>query len=335
MTAFDANGLPDVVLLQIFRLLKFSDLCKVGRVCRRWYGLSRSQALWTCVDASVPEISSLQMDRLASVLTDSVRWLYVSSFLHCGLFLSPGALRDLRAHCPYLSTLVIESALLTTLDDFAPVTVGDFPPTLKTLSLRHSFFQVDQFFSLLAIRNLSILDLSFCWCVSDQDIPFVTQLPNLRELYLEYCEDIGDTGVALVVSRGHNLKTLALDGTKITDEAIRTIAENAPALQRLYVGSTAVTDAGILHLSKGRCFALQELCLFSTTVTLQTMKVLVDVFPQLQWLNLEHTLVSIGDGDSPLISKQVPPGCTVLMDELRFHMGVGCNHSVDRLRLQD
>ncbi|KAH7984704.1 hypothetical protein HPB52_023533 [Rhipicephalus sanguineus] len=198
MTAFDADGLPDVVLLQIFRLLKFSDLCKVGRVCRRWYGLSRSQALWTCVDASAPEISSVQMDRLASVLTDSVRWLYVSSFLHCGLFLSPGALRDLRAHCPYLSTLVIKSALLTTLDDFAPVTVGDLPPTLKTLSLRHSFFQVDQFFSLLAIRNLSILDLSFCWCVSDQDIPFVTQLPNLRELYLEYCEDIRDTGVALV-----------------------------------------------------------------------------------------------------------------------------------------
>lgn len=111
------------------------------RVCRRWYSLSRSQALWTCVDASAPEISSVQMDKLASVLTDSVRWLYVSSFLHRGLFLSPSALRDLRSHCPSLSTLVVENALLTTLGDFAPVTVGDLPPTLRTLSLRRSFFQ--------------------------------------------------------------------------------------------------------------------------------------------------------------------------------------------------
>ncbi|CAN7992001.1 unnamed protein product [Ixodes hexagonus] len=331
MTAFDANGLPDVVLLQIFRVLKFSDLCKVGRVCRRWYTLSRSQALWTSVDASAPKISSTQMDKLASVLTGSVRWLHVSSFLHRGQFLSPKALCDLRSHCPGLSTLVVENARLTTLDDFSPITVADFPDTLETLSLRRSFFQADQFFSLLAVRNLSILDLSFCWCLSDKDIPFLTELPNLRELYLEYCEDIRDTGVALVVSRGHNLRTLALDGTRITNEAIRTVAENAHGLERLYIGSTAVTDVGVFHLCRSRCLSLRELCLFGTRVTAEATKALAERFPQLLWLNLEQTLIGVGDG-IPCITKVALPDCHVLAPGLPFHLGTGCTHSVDRLR---
>lgn len=123
----------------------------------------------------------------------------------------------------------------------------------------------------MAVRNLSILDLSFCWCLSDEDIPFVTQLPNLRELYLEYCEEIRDTGVALVVSRGQNLRTLALDGTQITDAAVRTVAENAPNLERLYVGSTAVTDKGVLQLCC--CTSLREVCLFGTRVTANATKV--------------------------------------------------------------
>ncbi|XP_064468138.1 F-box/LRR-repeat protein 7-like isoform X2 [Ornithodoros turicata] len=290
MTAFDANGLPDVVLLKIFKLLKFSDLCKAGRVCQRWYDLSRSQALWTSIDASDPEITASQMEQLAGLLTPSVQRLHVtSSPRHCRLFLTANALRDLRRRCPFLSTLIVDNASLAVLNDYSSITVADLPPTLRTLSLRRSFFQADRFFALLAVQNLSVLDLSFCWCVSESDIPFLTQLPNLHELYLEQCEAIRDTGIALMVSHGRNLRILAVDGTRITDEALRTIAENCTVLEKLYFGRTAVTDVGVSYLcTKGGHLPLRELCLLQTCVSPEAAKSLLATFPHLGWFNFDQ-----------------------------------------------
>lgn len=310
MTAFDANGLPDVVLLKIFKLLKFADLCKVGRVCQRWYDLSRSQALWTSIDASIPEITSTQMEQLAALLTASVQRLHVASFPHRGLFFTACAIRDLRGHCSELTTLIVENASLTVLNDFSSVTVADLPPTLQTLSLRRSFFQADRFFALLAVRNLSVLDLSFCWCISDADIPFLTQLPNLHELYLEHCEEIRDTGIALVVSHGRSLRTLSVDGTQITDEALRTIAENCRVLERLYLGCTAVTDIGVSYLcGKGARLPLRELCLQQTRVASEATKSLLATFPHLCWLNVEE---------------QMPPSRSLFLDAGRLDGFVTC-----------
>ncbi|XP_076311069.1 F-box/LRR-repeat protein 12-like [Tachypleus tridentatus] len=293
------QNLPEVVLLKIFRLLQFGDLCRAGRVCKLWYQLTRSKTLWRFVDATDIKLTTQQLAKLVSRLTTAVNHLYI-----CGLvlnevpFLTPGLIAEISRNSPDLQTLVIEGAFVAKQINWTDITIQDLPPKLTTLSLRRSFFHADQLFCCTDSPSgpqLKCLDVSHCWCISDHDMPFFTKLSNLQELYLESCDYISDDGVFMFVSRSETLTVIDIEGTNISDDTLHIISERCPKLQKLFLGKTWVTDRGIMSLSDKAFPSLEMLCLSKTMVTITGIKYLCESQKTLKWLKISESKLLLQD----------------------------------------
>lgn len=77
--------------------------------------------------------------------------------------------------------------------------------------------------------------------------PVATDSPLLRVEWVSGASLVTDKEVAALVQIGGNISELDLGETKITDEALTTLAK-FPRLTWLNLNNTAVTDAGIAHL---------------------------------------------------------------------------------------
>lgn len=98
--------------------------------------------------------------------------------------------------------------------------------------------------------------------ITDGDLRHLAGIESLQELMLAYT-DITDEGLHHICGLPR-LRVLDLWGTRISDEGLRVIAAAAATLDRLNVGRTAITDAGLEHLRY--MHTLDELNLRGTAV---------------------------------------------------------------------
>lgn len=71
--------------------------------------------------------------------------------------------------------------------------------------------------------------------ITDKDLQFIENFPNLEELFLKNSSNITDDGMAVLTKLPH-LKTLSVYGTKVTEASLPLIAD-LKNLENLYLGS--------------------------------------------------------------------------------------------------
>ena len=92
--------------------------------------------------------------------------------------------------------------------------------------------------------------------------------PELQVLTVDDCEDISDTGVIALVQRCAALKSLDLENTCVTDDAVSAAAKNCPYLEALYLGTCEGSD-------------------FRRNVTDNALRTIAKYLPKLQVLHLD------------------------------------------------
>jgi hypothetical protein len=155
-----------------------------------------------------------------------------------------------------LHTLVAEQAGL---DDVALDRIGALP---RLEGLFISGNPVSAAVARLAGPYLHTLELRHT-AVDDRAVDALASLPRL------HCLDLPGTrvsagGVTALVASAKNLQSLALDGTQLTGESARALAD-AARLVELYLYGAEVTDDTLGRLASLQ--RLRELNLFDTTVT--------------------------------------------------------------------
>ncbi|XP_042908091.1 F-box/LRR-repeat protein 12 isoform X2 [Parasteatoda tepidariorum] len=290
------ENLPDVILFKIFSYLYIGDLCRAGRVCLRWYNLTRCQVLWKYVDAHDMQLTSYQLQKMVPILPPCVTYLRISSLSTQQRipFLTPQTAIEIRERCPHLRTLIIESAFVAKHINFTDITVEDLPQKLSVLSLRKSFFHTDQFFCSVShptVPKIKVLDCTSCWCVCDNDIPFFSRLGDLQEIYLAGCP-ISDVGVVILLKAVEHLKVLDLEATKIGGQTILSLSQNSNSLEKLYLGYTDVADEHFRCLQNTSLPMLQIVCLRKTSITCVGLRYLLNYLRSLKYMNVSNCSIS-------------------------------------------
>ncbi|XP_054720509.1 F-box/LRR-repeat protein 12-like [Uloborus diversus] len=287
------ENLPDVILFKIFSYLYIGDLCRAGRVCLRWYQLTRCQILWKHVDTHDMQLTSHQIQKFVPILPSGVIYLRICSLSTQQRipFITPHTANEIRERCPQLKTLIIESAFIAKHVNFTDITVEDLPQKLVVLSLRKSFFHTDQFFCSVShptIPKIKVLDCSSCWCVSDNDIPFFSRLGDLQEIYLAGCP-ISDVGVVMLLKAIENLKVLDLEATAVGEQTVMSLSQNCQSLEKLFLANTGVTDDHLLSLQSTSLPMLQIICLRRTSVTSTGLHMLLSSVRNLKYLSVSRS----------------------------------------------
>ncbi|MDB6070767.1 MAG: hypothetical protein JWL81_1938 [Verrucomicrobiales bacterium] len=128
----------------------------------------------------------------------------------------------------------------------------------------------------------------------------VTDSPLVRVEWVSGASAVTDKEVAALIPIGGNITELDLSDTKITDEALATIAK-FPRLVWLNLNNTAVTDAGVAHLKS--LTNLSYLNLHSTNVS-DTALTSLTPLRKLRQVYLWKTRVT--DGAATKFAKSIP-----------------------------
>jgi len=205
--------------------------------------------------------------------------------------LSDVALLAIAQHLPKLEHLRMSTAPL--ISDVGVVALAQNCAALKTLDLSDTKI-TDAALSALAndCHKLQNLDLSCCSNVSDTGVITLAQKCSpLKKLNLNSTL-VTDAGVSAVAKNCTNLEDLNLSsdpidaGNRITDVALRAIAQHLPTLQLLHLGwCSGISDSGVIELARN-CHALKELDLGNTLVTDAGVSAIASNCPMLEDLDL-------------------------------------------------
>lgn len=323
------ESLPDSILLEVFQKLTFEAVCVAGRVCKRWYRVSRDPSLRRTVDVTAVPLAAKKIQSLLRHHLDShVQRLYLHGFvrlLHSRSSrwktrsLTSNTLALLGKLCPTLSVLRVSDAFLADSTVTTRLNVLDFPSTLSQLSLRGCFFHPSEFFypePSGALPVLAVLDLARCIFVSSHDLLCFTRWTSLRVLGLEACHRVNDGGIHNLEPILPYLQVIDVEGTDVGDLGATVLLKQCVQLRSLFLGHTGVTGAAFMNFGResgGReCLRLSRVCLKRTTVSEDSLLALAALAPKLRWL--------VGSG--PKVSEDTAgkirvqlPDCKVL----RFH----------------
>jgi len=106
--------------------------------------------------------------------------------------------------------------------------------------------------------------------VSDKDLQWISGLPNLRRLNVNY-SDITDEGVKLL-SNMQNLTAVSFSGTAVTASGIKALIAN-PKIKELYVWDSKVSRSDVVNLNK----AFPKVQIDNGYLEMDTMKVKLNV----------------------------------------------------------
>jgi hypothetical protein len=184
--------------------------------------------------------------------------------------------------------------------------------------------------SLKKLKSLRLSGKNTATHVSDADIARLSNIENLRALFIDFLP-IGDTGIHALCSHP-NLRELGVAGTMITDASLQ-FAATIPHLKKLRVANTQITGVGlraleyhkaIQDLDLSGCHRLREEYLSSVKAMPGIVKLNLydssigdagvrhlESISKMKWLNLDKTLIT----DAALVS-------VAKMSDLEFlHVG--------------
>jgi hypothetical protein len=123
---------------------------------------------------------------------------------------------------------------------------GSGAPGAGPRKLPPSFYKPVELDMPLFLRSI---DVTACRRVTDAALAFLgANAPSLEEVTLALCDQptISDAGIASIAQGCPKLRVLNLRGcTQLTNTSLAAAARNCPALERVYVATMAVDDAGI------------------------------------------------------------------------------------------
>ena len=140
--------------------------------------------------------------------------------------------------------------------------------------------------------------------ITDAELPKITAISENVNLILSFCP-ITDDGLSTLEGR-HNIRCLALNGTKVTDQGIKHL--RGMNLQLLDLSATKITNAGLANLGELDFPSLKELSLDHTAITDEGLAHLAR-FKNIEWLTITGTKTT-KDGIRHLKAKL--PQATVL-----------------------
>jgi eukaryotic-like serine/threonine-protein kinase len=121
---------------------------------------------------------------------------------------------------------------------------------LRRLALPCNDLRVEDIKALVPLQHLESLDLSNNDRLDNSCIPYLSQFPKLNELYLRNDQKVTATGLTKLRTLP-NLTVLDLvRHHNLCDSDLLLLVRQAPALQRLYLGETGITDEGLMYLTR-------------------------------------------------------------------------------------
>ena len=117
--------------------------------------------------------------------------------------------------------------------------------------------------------------------ITDMTLYRIASFANLTELHLQWCCELTDFGIEILVRNCQKIQILNLKScSQLTDQSLYSIGRECHLLQQLDISwCCEFTDDGLLHLIpeyKGNCLQLTHLCLswcplFTYTGSLSTL----------------------------------------------------------------
>ncbi|KAM7295375.1 F-box/LRR-repeat protein 12 [Ixodes scapularis] len=295
--------LPDSILLEIFKHLNVRDLGIAAGVCKRWHMLSHDPVLRLCLDVTFIPLTAMRIwYLLRSQVAPSMRELHVrgcflyrsrwgthaSSFHSLSPSLSSFTLPELCHRCPALQGLFLSDMALALDTNGQVPTLGNFPPTLRSLGMRGCLFQPAPFFSedpSQLVSRLRFLDLSSCIQVDACVLGHLeARATSLRALGLERCARIDSGGMLRLQRLLENLACLDLEATALDDTGLAHVLRHARSLETLFVGNTSATGRPFSALPRGWLTKLRRLCVCNTEVRFGDLPEVARVAPALRRL---------------------------------------------------
>jgi hypothetical protein len=177
---------------------------------------------------------------------------------------------------PYLETMAkLEKFLEAIQTQFQDQPIGRFVEVVSVTlevgdSLEDSNPINEQFEPLEVAHRWNYVTSEFLYCLA-------TNCPNLKEVILDECSQIGDTFLVDLSQHCQKLEKLDLKRCfKITDKGLMAIAENCPSLEYLGIWDlTNITDAPLITLAQ-KAKGLVMLDLKGTLITGACLEVLIE-----------------------------------------------------------
>lgn len=341
-SAIEFGNLPDIVLLQVFRLLAFKDLCMCARVCLRWRNIARDRTLQRTIDVTTTPLPVSKMESLIRghgspnlVELRICGTILTSPASSKSYMLTPNFFRTLRKGCPSLKVLHISHSYLASKSTRTEMTVSELPPKLVKLSLRSCFFYPTKFLfpedERPAPQRLQILDLGSR--IVNAHLELLSQWPHLQALSLEGCHGVSDKGISDISYVLANLVVLDIEGTKISDSGLMWIIAYGAKLKYLFAGHTDVTGEAFtetLPWIESRLKSLEGLthiCLRRTLVMAKHLPQIVATAPRLAWLAVTGRGMSAVENE--WLKRSVPDSCKFLQCSTFFTSETTfCHHFV-------
>lgn len=238
--------LPDTVLLKVFSYLPEEQVCKVASVCEAWKRVAYDSSLWESVDLRRFH-TSLDEIRLTRLIRSRMIPLLQKLNLG-GLSLSPRVFQILTKDCPKLKVLCLES--VTFLENFN-ATENCFPVGLSTLDLRHSSGD-ESAFQVIAqnvrdVENLGLSDHYITSLIASNDIETMfPRLSNVRVLEFSYCVALTDTMMVNIALYCKSIRSICLRRCNTFQGAsLAPLIESCPLLTSLVLDGTCVSDSAL------------------------------------------------------------------------------------------
>jgi hypothetical protein len=132
--------------------------------------------------------------------------------------------------------------------------------------------------------------------ISDNDVFYVLQMPNLISLNLDYCKKLTNKVIKIIGKYGENLIHLSLKSENFNDDTLSLLSKyNFPNLDILILSSNTFTDIGFSYFNNFNMNNLQYLDIsFCKGFTIKGLKLLNDskLGKNLKSINLERITVT-------------------------------------------
>ena len=162
--------------------------------------------------------------------------------------LSTAMLKDLQERCPNLRTLWLHNCNLE------PVNAALLPSSVHTLDFYWSAVPLGWFKPIEtgSLKNLKVLKLSRCSRISLTDLEHISKVATLEVLDLGDCYRVTDDALRVVAEKLTCLTELRINGTSCSDLALHHISRNLKNLKLLDVSENyRLSDAAIASVASG------------------------------------------------------------------------------------
>jgi len=245
------NLFPEVLCL-IFQKLDRQSKGRAAQVCSRWRDAVYLKSIWKGCEARL-HLRRSNPTLFPSLVRRGIKRVQVLSLRK--------SLRELVTGLPNLESLNL-SGCYNLSDAALDTALNRDLPNLKELNLSLCKDVTDNSLGRIAThcKNLESLDLGGCTKVTNTGLLLISWgLKRIRKLNLRSCWQISDHGIGHLTginsqpgTGARALEDLCLqDCQKVTDEALKHIAEGLPSIARMNLSfCLSVTDTGLKSLSR-------------------------------------------------------------------------------------